>query len=98
MSCRAPSVGRRPAFCAVVFRVIEPFYATAMVVRNRMYDANLFRARRLARPVISIGNPAAGGTGKTPMVRWLAARLRDVGKGVAVLSPRIQVFAGEVGR
>src|SRR5262245_35604666 len=65
---------------------LEPFYAGAMVVRNRLYDAGVFRATRLPRPVISIGNLTAGGTGKTPMVRWLAGRLRGEGKSVAILS------------
>ncbi|MCM2269341.1 MAG: tetraacyldisaccharide 4'-kinase [Thermoanaerobaculia bacterium] len=51
------------------------------------------RARRLAagaaslpRPVVSVGNLAWGGGGKTPFTIALAARLRDGGRRVAVLS------------
>ncbi|MCX6356289.1 MAG: tetraacyldisaccharide 4'-kinase, partial [Candidatus Aureabacteria bacterium] len=42
--------------------------------------------RRLPRPVISVGNLAAGGTGKTPFVRLLAAELKKRGTRVAILS------------
>jgi tetraacyldisaccharide 4'-kinase len=42
--------------------------------------------RRLDRPVISIGNLAVGGTGKTPLVGWIAARLIEAGERPAILS------------
>lgn len=44
------------------------------------------RAERLPRPVISIGNLAWGGSGKTPFTLALAERLTDGGRRVAVLS------------
>jgi tetraacyldisaccharide 4'-kinase len=43
-------------------------------------------SRRLACPVISVGNIALGGTGKTPTVAWIAEYLMRRGKKVAVLS------------
>lgn len=64
----------------------EPFYAGAVRARNGLFDAGIKRVRRLDRPVISVGNITTGGTGKTPMVRWLAERLRADGKTVAILS------------
>ena len=64
----------------------EPFYAGATRARNALFDRRIKTIRRLDRPVISIGNITTGGTGKTPMVRWLAERLRDEGKTVAILS------------
>ncbi|MDB5173375.1 MAG: lpxK [Phycisphaerales bacterium] len=75
----------------------EPFYAGAMSLRNRMYDTGIKRARGLGRPTISIGNLTAGGTGKTPMIRWLAANLRDGGRTVAVLSRGYKSAAGTLG-
>lgn len=41
---------------------------------------------RLPKPVISVGNITVGGTGKTPLVMWLASRLHEQGKRVAILS------------
>jgi tetraacyldisaccharide 4'-kinase len=49
-------------------------------------DRALSRRRRLGPPVISIGNLAMGGTGKTPMVLWLAEKLTLEGLRVAVLT------------
>jgi tetraacyldisaccharide 4'-kinase len=44
------------------------------------------RQSRLATPVIGIGGLAAGGTGKTPLVLWLAERLKERGYQPAILT------------
>src|SRR5207237_3856929 len=67
------------------FRAAEFFYIAATAIRNKLYDANLLRARHLSIPVISIGNITAGGTGKTPFVRWLAMKLQQNGFHPAIL-------------
>ena len=59
------------------------FYGGVHTLRRRWYAT---RARRLPRPVISIGNLHWGGTGKTPLVTAVAAHLRDRGLVPAVLS------------
>lgn len=46
--------------------------------RNRRFDRGL-GVTRLDRPVISVGNLSAGGTGKTPVVRWVVGRLVESG-------------------
>jgi len=58
-------------------------YGGAHGLRRRWYRA---RARRLPRPVLSVGNLHWGGTGKTPLVAAIAARLRERGHAVAILS------------
>jgi tetraacyldisaccharide 4'-kinase len=59
-----------------------------VIVRTRAaaYRKGLFRSKRLPGPVISVGNLTAGGTGKTPLVLWLAERLHAEGKRAAVLT------------
>jgi tetraacyldisaccharide 4'-kinase len=44
------------------------------------------RARRLPRPVVSVGNLHWGGGGKTPLTAAVAAHLRDAGHRVCILS------------
>ncbi|HZI63481.1 MAG TPA: tetraacyldisaccharide 4'-kinase [Thermoanaerobaculia bacterium] len=44
------------------------------------------RARRLPRPVVSVGNLHWGGAGKTPLTAALARWLRDQGRRPAILS------------
>jgi tetraacyldisaccharide 4'-kinase len=55
-------------------------------VRGWFYRAGILRQRRLDGVVISVGNLTVGGTGKTPMVLYLAEHLLDEGKHVAVLT------------
>jgi tetraacyldisaccharide 4'-kinase len=55
-------------------------------LRGWLFDAGLRRATRAAVPVVSIGNVAVGGAGKTPVAIAVAARLAGRGRKVAVLS------------
>ena len=68
-----------------VLRVAEPLYAAAMSARNTFYAAGILKSHRLARPTIAVGNITTGGTGKTPMVRWLAEQLAARGMRPAIL-------------
>jgi len=61
----------------------QRFYGYAHRLRRRWYRG---RARRLSRPVVSVGNLCWGGGGKTPTTAAVAAHLRDAGWRVAVLS------------
>src|SRR5579871_528519 len=57
-----------------------------MGLRTRLYAAGLLHSRRLPGTVISVGNLTVGGTGKTPMVLWIAERLLVEGKQVGILT------------
>ena len=65
--------------------VIEPGYRAAVTARNAMYDRGLRRVVRLPRPVVSVGNITTGGTGKTPMVAFIARWMLDRGVRPGVL-------------
>jgi len=58
------------------------------IVRTRalFYRRGIYRTRRLGGRVISVGNLTVGGTGKTPMVLWIAERLASEGKRAAILT------------
>lgn len=66
-------------------RLLEPFYAGVMALRNVAYDHGWKKSFPLPVPAISVGNLTTGGTGKTPVVRWLTERLRDAGYAPAIL-------------
>lgn len=57
-----------------------------MRLRRRHVERRPERQRRLARPVISVGNLSVGGTGKTPVVAAIAQYLIDAGERPAILS------------
>lgn len=61
-------------------------YGMAMGLRAEAYRRNLLPSYRASCPVISVGNLSAGGTGKTPMVLWLAQQLRPWQKRLAIVS------------
>ncbi len=82
--------GRRRGAAAAVVRgaaaLVEPFYAAAVRRRNRRYDRRAAAAHSAGVPVVSVGNLTLGGTGKTPMVRWIAQWFHSRGVRVAVVS------------
>lgn len=53
-------------------------------------------AYQVAVPVISVGNLTVGGTGKTPMVEWLARWFRERGVRVAIISRGYGAEAGSL--
>ena len=61
-------------------------YGAGVRVRVWLYAHGWLKQKRLKGRVISVGNLTVGGTGKTPMVIWLAEKLLAEGKQVAILS------------
>jgi tetraacyldisaccharide 4'-kinase len=68
---------------------LSPFSAIfggVVLSRAALYRAGLFRSKRLAGTVISVGNLTVGGTGKTPTVLWIAEKLASEGHRPAILT------------
>jgi tetraacyldisaccharide 4'-kinase len=61
-------------------------YGALGAARLHLYRRGVLRSARLRGPVISVGNLAVGGRGKTPVVALVAGWVRDAGLPVAVLS------------
>jgi tetraacyldisaccharide 4'-kinase len=65
---------------------LDGLYGAAMKVRRVLYQTGRFRVHRVGAPVISIGNLTTGGTGKTPLVEWIASELAQKGRRVCILT------------
>lgn len=82
--------GRRKGLIAGMLRCLlgaaEIPYRAVVRYRNHQYDANPIRITQVGVPVISVGNLTLGGTGKTPMVCWLAEWFRQHGVRVSIVS------------
>lgn len=65
---------------------LSRIYGRFVSLRKLSYARGWLAARRLSGMVISVGNLTVGGTGKTPMVLWLAEKFLAEKKRVAILS------------
>jgi tetraacyldisaccharide 4'-kinase len=61
-------------------------YGTILRLRVLLYHRDVLKSRKLACPVISVGNITLGGTGKTPVTLYLARMLIRLGFQPAILS------------
>jgi tetraacyldisaccharide 4'-kinase len=83
-----------PRPVAILLRPVSKVYERIVGWRNAQFENGSRKAKRLRATVISVGNLTVGGTGKTPMVLWLAEKLLAEGKNVAVLSRGYRGAAG----
>ncbi len=65
---------------------VEKIYSFLLNMWVSFYDIGHLHRHELAAYTLSIGNITAGGTGKTPFVRYMAARLAAEGETVAIVS------------
>jgi tetraacyldisaccharide 4'-kinase len=61
-------------------------YEAISRLHARAYKSGFLPQRKLDAFVISVGNLTVGGTGKTPMVLWIAQKLLSEGKRVGILT------------
>lgn len=75
-----------PPFLRLLLCPLSVVYGGYVRIRAWLYAKGWLRQRHLLGKVISVGNLTVGGTGKTPMVLWLADKFLAKGKRVAILS------------
>ncbi|MFQ3639932.1 MAG: tetraacyldisaccharide 4'-kinase [Chloracidobacterium sp.] len=61
-------------------------YEFGVRLRMALYETAYLKPKALTKPVIAVGNITAGGTGKTPLVEYIARYLTDEGHETAVLT------------
>lgn len=62
------------------------FYGFASGLKNKLYDKNILKPKKVDAYVISVGNITTGGVGKTPVVSEIAKHLMSKGEKVAIVS------------
>jgi tetraacyldisaccharide 4'-kinase len=65
---------------------LSALYGAVTRTRLSLYQRGTFHTTKLDRPVISVGNMTAGGTGKTPLVEWIAKTVARDGRKVCILT------------
>jgi tetraacyldisaccharide 4'-kinase len=75
-----------PLLLRILLWPLSQVYGTYVRGRRALYSRGWLKPRRLKAAVVSVGNLTVGGTGKTPMVLWLAEKFLLQGKRVAILT------------
>lgn len=63
-----------------------PVFVFIVKLRNLLFDKNVLKSDSVSAKIISVGNINIGGSGKTPLVIFLANLLKNEGKKIGVLS------------
>ncbi|HUF49235.1 MAG TPA: tetraacyldisaccharide 4'-kinase [Longimicrobiales bacterium] len=63
----------------------EALFRAGTALRNAAYDRRVLASRRAPVPVVSVGNIAVGGSGKTPFAQWIARALHARGARPAIV-------------
>ena len=71
---------------SLILPLLSVLYSAVTRTRLSLYRRGTFHSTKLPRPVISVGNITTGGTGKTPLVEWVARTLSATGKKVCILT------------
>jgi len=87
---------------SIVLPPLSLLYGAVTRTRLSLYRRGTFQTTKLERPVISVGNITTGGTGKTPLVEWVARTVATAGKKVCILTrgygrkdPHLQVIVSD---
>ena len=70
----------------MIFLPLGKIYGAVAGARNRLYEKGFFASHALGAKTVSIGNITVGGTGKTPLVAFVAETLFEAGETVCILT------------
>src|SRR3954469_19190348 len=76
--------GNRSA--ALWLQPLASLYGAVTAARRNLYASGALPSYKVGRPVVVVGNLTVGGTGKTPLVAWLAEKLVERGLSVGIVS------------
>jgi len=70
-------------------QILRPFtglFVSVVYLRRLLYRFKLLKSNKVTVPVIVVGNLTVGGTGKTPLVIWIANYLKTAGYNPGIIS------------
>jgi tetraacyldisaccharide 4'-kinase len=70
----------------LLLRPLAWLFRLLSALRRAGYRSGLIKTHRLPVPVVIVGNISVGGTGKTPLVIWLARQLQAAGMHTGIIS------------
>ena len=71
---------------SIILAPLGALYGAITETRLALYRRGLLNVSKLDAPVISVGNITTGGTGKTPLVEYIARALAAEGRKVCILT------------
>jgi tetraacyldisaccharide 4'-kinase len=86
MARSAPRFWAKRKLRAVLLLPLAILFGVLSALRRQLYRSGVLRVERLPVPVVVVGNIAVGGSGKTPVVHWLAQLLRKAGYRPGIVS------------
>lgn len=78
--------GTLSAFLTPALGLAEKIYGGAVTAARALYENKILPRKRLPFPVVSVGNLTWGGTGKTPLVEYLARKVSERHKTPLVMT------------
>ena len=85
-----------PTLARTGLSAFELPYESIVRLRNYAYDHGIFTVSRASAPVVSVGNITLGGTGKTPLVAWLANWFTARNQKPAIISRGYKAKKGQL--
>ena len=83
---RAPAWWASRKLSSIAWLPLAGVFGVLSALRRVLFRAGVLRQEQLPVPVIVVGNVAVGGSGKTPVVAWLAGQLRAAGYVPGIIS------------
>ena len=74
-------------FIFLIIRIVSSgLYGLIVYIRNTLYNYKIITIHKFNKPIISVGNITLGGTGKTPLVIYIAQMLLKNGNSPGIIS------------
>lgn len=69
-----------------LMRPLSWLFISIVTMRRLLYRSKIIKSTKLPIPIIVVGNLTVGGTGKTPLVIWIANYLKNAGYKPGIIS------------